>query len=468
MPNRSLWTTYMKLANDDQTGFSVPPPPALDGVIGRLAQLSLKPEFALQRELALARALKPYVEGEAGRVLVPLPQEADLATLILYCDFYPENGQLTLVEQLRDVITEHIPDEERVWLDPLKHSYLDLLEVTALPMTGGALAVRSIGDGTTFMLPAGEFAKKWATGIVLLTRVVRDHAAYESGKAVWAGPGIVLSAADGRALLETTAEWRREMEVSSGSFTLSEWQEFTKRFGHMVLWAFAQLRMSALVDAVTHIRYRTGEGQPYLYAVALYDHHEYRFFADGLEEMREFVPDPSLPVSRTAKKPARRWLQQEPVDGGKQTVARLTLTSAQLTVECDSPERLDGVKHRLAAAFGFALHFRGETVTPPAHPVSLSQLATDLPMTLVVTAEEDRALLKTFLENAYLEWSDQAHHALGGQTPRHAAASTAAREAVAALIDDMEHNDPGLRRTGRPAYDYNVLRGHVGLDEVRR
>ena len=63
------------------------------------------------------------------------------------------------IEQLRDVITEHIPDEERVWLDPLKHSYLDLLEVTALPATGGALAVRSIGDGTAFMLPAGAFAK---------------------------------------------------------------------------------------------------------------------------------------------------------------------------------------------------------------------------------------------------------------------------------------------------------------------
>jgi hypothetical protein len=29
-----------------------------------------------------------------------------------------------LIEQLRDVITENIPQEEREWLDPLKHSYL--------------------------------------------------------------------------------------------------------------------------------------------------------------------------------------------------------------------------------------------------------------------------------------------------------------------------------------------------------
>lgn len=458
----------MKLANEDRAGFFVSRPPALDTVIGRLAGLSFKPDFVLEREWALARALKPYIAGEAGRVLTPLPQEADLAALILYCDFYPENGQLTLVEQLRDVITEHIGNEERVWLDPLKHSYLDLLAVTSVPRPGEALALRSIGDGTLFMLPGGEFANEWRAGQVLLTRVIRDPEAYESGKAVWAGPGVVLSSADGQALLETTAEWRREMEMSTGSFALGEWQEFAKRFGHMVLWAFAQLRMSALVDAVTHIHYRTHEGQPYLYAVALYDHHDYRFFADGLAGMSAFTPDPTLALSSTTKKPARRWLQQEPMANGTQTVARLTLTSAQLTVECDAPERLDAIKHRLAAAFGFSLHFRGETVTPPAQRVTLNELTVDQGLTVVVTPEEDQSLLKTFLEKAYLEWADQAHHALGGQTPRHAAVSPAIRETVAALIDEMEQNDPGLRRTGRPAYDYNVLRAHVGLDEVRR
>jgi hypothetical protein len=458
----------MKLENEDTAGFFIARPAALDAVISRLAELSLKPEFARQRELALARGLKPYVDGEAGRVLAPFPQEEELALLILYCDVYPENGQLTLIEQLRDVITEHIGNEERVWLDPLKHSYLDLLALTPVSQPGPALTLRSIGDGTTFLLPGGEYAKEWKAGQVLLTRVVRDPDAYESGKAVWAGPGLVLSSADAQALLETTAEWRREMEMSSGSFVLGEWQEFTKRFGHMVLWAFAQLRMSALVDAVSHIHYRTPDGQPYLYAVALYDHHEYRFFVDTLTEMPEFTADPAFAVSSSLKTPARRWLQQESTANGIQTVARLTLTSAQLTAECDGPERLDAIKHRLAAAFGFSLHFRAETVAPPAHPVTLHELAVDQGLTVVVTAEEDQVLLQPFLEKAYLEWSDQAHHALGGQTPRHAAVSPASRETVAALLDEMEQNDPGLRRTGRLAYDYNVLRAHVGLDEVRR
>jgi hypothetical protein len=145
----------------------------------------------------------------------------------------------------------------------------------------------------------------------------------------------------------------------------------------------------------------------------------------------------------------------------------LTLTSSQLIVECDSRDRLDDVKHRLARAFGFALHFRGETLTPPYHPVTLEELGSDQPMTVVIAPEDDRAMLKTFLEKAYLEWSDQPHRMLKGQTPRHAAVSPSSREIVASLIEEMEAADPGVRRGSERAYDYNILRGHVGLDETK-
>jgi len=408
----------MKLANEEAAGFRVSRPPALDRVIARLERLSLRPEFALQRELALARALKPYIEGAVGRIITPLAQETELANLSLYCDFYPEDGQLTLIEQLRDIITEHIPNEERTWLDPLKHSYVDLLELTSPLIPGEALTLRSIGDGATFMVPGGEFVKDHAVGEVLLTRFIRAPDAYESGKAVWAGCGIVLSPADAKALLDMTAEWRREMEASAGSFTLGEWQEFAKRFGYyMVLWAFAELRMAALVGAVISIQYRTDDNRPYLYAVALYDHHEYRFLADGLSEMKELTPDPAADVKPTSMQPVRRWIQHEADGTTMVRVARVTLTSVQLMAECDSPERLNAVKHRRAAAFGFSLHFRGETLAPPARQMSLNRLMYDQPLTVVVTAEEDRALLKTFLEKAYLEWSDQPILRWAGRRP---------------------------------------------------
>ncbi len=80
---------------------------------------------------------------------------------------------------------------------------------------------------------------------------------------------------------------------------------------------------------------------------------------------------------------------------------------------------------------------------------------------ITITPEEDLLWLKEFLDKAYLEWSDQPYQALGGQTPRHAFATM--RKEVTALIDEMEGSDLGLLRDGRPAFDYNVLRGHVGL-----
>ena len=461
----------MKRANEHATGFWAPRPPALDAVLVRLESLSLKPEFALQREIALAQALRPYLGGIAGRLVAPLAQETELATLFLLCDFYPEDGQLTLIEQLRDVITEHIPDEERQWLDPLKHSYFDMLELTSSPKPGEDLTVRSLGDRTSFVVSNEESIKDLAAGQVLLTRIVLPPDGGGSGKAVWAGGGIILSQADANALLEMTAGWRREMEMNTGSFALGEWKEFTKRFGYMLLWAFAQLRTDALVDAVVHIRHRRSDGQPYLYAVALYDHHEYRFFADGLSEMSELVPQKTAPqVGRqgSAKDfpPARTWVQRDGSSGTDPIVVRVTLTSSQLIVECDGPERLDRIKHRLAASFGFSLHFRGETLTPLARQLSVADLMSAEPLRLLVADEEDSALLGGFLEKAYLEWSDQPHLALCGQTPRHATASPAMRDKVAALIDEMAQHDLGLSRTGRRAFNYNTLRAHVGLEEV--
>ncbi len=455
----------MELGNKLEVGFSTPRPPTLEAVIARLESLSRRPEFVLQREVAFARAFRPYLHGGIGKIVAPLAQETELANLWLLCDFYPEDGQLTLIEQLRDVITEHIPNDERAWLDPLKHSCLDVLESISTPRAGEDLTLQSLGDGSTYVVPGDDLVKHIAVGQAVLTRVIQDPDKCESGKAVWAGCGIVLSQADAKALLKTTAEWRREMEVSSGSFTLGEWKEFAKRFGYMVLWAFAELRMAALADAVGQIRFRRPDGQPYLYAVALYDHHDVGFFADRLSEMREFEVEKATSPARKSGFSDRIWAQKHKSGNGIFVVAKLTLTSSQLLVECDSPERLDQIKHQLAASLGFSLHFRGETLTPPARQLSVTDLMSDEPLKLVVTQEEDRAMLGQFLEKAYLEWPDQPHLALGGHTPRHATVAPTTRASVEQLIDEMERHDPGLLRTGLNAFDYNLLRAHVGLEE---
>ena len=461
----------MKFLSEATSGLWVPLLPSLEALLNRLESLSVEPRMTGQRQIALRLALQPYFEGRAGSFLSPLPQETELANLLLYADFYPQDGQLTLIEQLRDVITEHIPLEEREWLDPLKHSSFDLVEFLSVGSPDERLVFRSIGNARVYRVPGGAFRTRLQPGQVLLTRLIREPGNAEWERAVIVGAAIVLSNEDGQRLLNATVDYRRQVEISSGSFELGEWAEFTKRYGHVLLWTFARMRLAALHDAVVSIRYVGEDGQPYLYALALYDHHEYGYIADMLADLEGFEREAvaSLPGGASTSKNVQHFVQRGTYAVLESAVvARLILTGTQLWMECDSRERLDAVKHKLAATFGFSLHFRGETYTPPAREVMESVLAAEEPLTLGISVEEDRSLLNGFLETLYLEWAEQACPSLGDRTPRSVAASEAGREQVAALIADMERHDPGIRRVGQASFDYNRLRAHVGLDEVAR
>ncbi|RPH77858.1 MAG: hypothetical protein EHM80_11605, partial [Nitrospiraceae bacterium] len=349
----------MKLASDTTAGLWVPLVPSLNAMLARLDSLSSEPRMVVQRQIALSRALQPYLEGGAGALLSPLPQETELANLLFYADFYPQDGQLTLIEQLRDVITEHIPQEERAWLDPLKHSYLDLAEFLSVDEQTQRLVFRSVGDARVYRVPDGAFRKELQPGKVLLTRLIREPGDVEWERAVIAGAVIVLSNEDGRGLLDATLDYRRQVEISAGSFELGEWPEFAKRYGHVLMWTFARMRFAALVDAVNSIHYVAEGGQPYLYALALYDHSEYGYIADMLTGLEGFEREVSVaPPSETATSKGAQHFVQRGASGALKSavVARLILTATQLWVECDSRERLDAVKHKLAATFGFSLH----------------------------------------------------------------------------------------------------------------
>lgn len=459
----------MKLANESTAGVWAPLPPGLDGLVARLEALSLAPMFAAERDRALRMVLRPYFEFGGNAPLPPFAQEADLAALTIYADYYPQDGQLTLIEQLRDVVTEHIPEDERAWMDPLKHSYMDLVEVRAWNGSMKEWRCRSLGNDRLYQVHGSNFSRDLQQGQVLLTRLVQEPGDPETNQVVFAGSALSLSLEEGRRLYDAICELRREREIRAGSFELGDWHEFAKRFGHELLWVYAQMRFSALFDVVTGIHYCDPDGQPYLYALALYEHREFTFLRDTLAEMTNLEASSTSDSVLGGSGPIARWIQRGAIgDGNSHIVSRLTLTPTQLWVETDSRERLDALKHQLASAFGFSLHFLGEATTTPPHRLSAEELDAEQPVRVVVTREQDAALLKAFLEAAYLDWADREAPVLGGKTPRHAAPLPSEREHVVRLIDEMERHDLGWSRIGRAAFDYNVLRGHVGIDEVHR
>ena len=440
----------MKHGSDAGVGGDIGTISSLASLLARLQAVASEPAFNLQRQRALSIALRPYTEGA---MLPPLAEELRLAEQFLFADYLPDDGQPSLIEQVRDTITTHVPEEERAWLDPFRHSNMDLLEAVSLPGKD-RLELRSLGSGRTYHVESGALARRCRPGQVLLTRVVRA-----GDRTVIPGTALLLSASAGRALFEGVNEWRRALEAEAGSFELGEWEEFVKRYGHVLLWRFAQVRLEALVRAELATRYRATDGRPFLYALALYEHHEYSFLSEGLSNLEGWRKE----AGGFQQASVRSWVQAG--DDAASPAARLTLTPAQLFVECESGARLDRVKHQLASAFGFALHFCGEAVTVPPHELQEVNLEDEdpSPRSVVVTPEAEQELLSAFLESVYMEWADRPSPSLGSQTPRHAMGTADGRAKVAALIGSLERDDPAARRTGKSGYEYNRLRAHVGL-----
>ena len=444
----------MKRGSEAGVGEDTRTTPALASLLARLRALALEPTFDLQRQRALGTALRPYAEYEPQFGLVPLSEEAALAQLYMDADYLRDDGQPSLIEQVRDTITTHVPEEERAWLDPLRHSNMDVLEVVARH-DDGRMELRSLGSGKTVHVDAGRLSRRCKTGQVLLTRVIRT-----GDRTAIPGVTLVLSASAGRALFDGVNEWRRSMEAETGSFELGEWEEFAKRYGHVLLWRFAQVRLEALVRAEMRIHFRTPDGKPFLYALALYEHHEQALLSDGLSKLEGWRRE-SGDSSRAS---VESWVQTGD-DAAAPATGRLTLTPTQLSVECESGARLDRVKHQLASTFGFSLHFLGEATKAPPHEPAEVNLEEEEPApgTVVVTPEAEQEILKAFLESVYLEWADRPSPSLNGQTPRHAMVMEGGRTKVASLIEALERGDLAARRTGKPGYEYGRLRTQVGL-----
>ena len=453
-----------RMPTETPTNWCTPVDPSLLALLARLESQSLKPDFRFQREMALSLALEPYLDPRQEQRLSPLPEEINLAQLYLYADYWPD-GHPTLVEQIRDLVSEHVPEEERVWLDAVRHSYMDLLEIIGMQSNGetGTFFLRSLGSDQEFQVKTTNISGPLKKGQVLLTRLIRQpHCASLPGTAV------VVSKPIGQTIFTFTDDLRRGLEVESGEFSLADWPEFAKRYGYLMIWSLSKVRLGALAIADSRVEYLNADGDPYFYSIAVYEHHEFRFIAEGLDRVEALSPYHTTDHKRAADSSIRLWIERGPRANSEISspiVARVTLTPSQIFVETDSFERLDSLKHQLASNFGFSLHFKDETTTPPSHVPPEVDLLSDTYFAppIVVSSDEEHSMLSSFLESVYLEWAEQPSPSLNGETPRHYCSKSGDKAKVAALIDQMERHDLAYRRTGKRGYDYTILRGHVGL-----
>ena len=77
--------------------------------------------------------------------------------------------------------------------------------------------------------------------------------------------------------------------------------------------------------------------------------------------------------------------------------------------------------------------------------------------------EKARAMLASVMQKYMFAWPDQALPALGGKTPREAAATKAGREKVLEFIKDMENGEARKKKAGEPSIDLGPLRRELGI-----
>ncbi|MCH7616164.1 MAG: hypothetical protein IH978_10595, partial [Nitrospinae bacterium] len=262
---------------------------------------------------------------------------------------------------------------------------------------------------------------------------------------------------------------QQKIEAMSGAFELGEWQEFVKRYGHLIIWTLANLRQKWIAEVEGNIRYVDSHKKPFLHCIAIYEYHEPEYFSDVLNKSGGWEHDSS--IDHPSDSYPKIWIQKSSIagDGPVHLTSRLTLTPSQLVAEADSLDHFNDLKHFLASTFGFSLHFKGETNDEPSHSIpKFDLLQEELPhVSKTVSTQEEHRLLSQLLESAYLGWAEHSCPALHNQTPRHVACQTEGKDQVANLINEMEQYDLAKERTGELGFDYNMLRSHVGLEPVQ-
>jgi hypothetical protein len=212
-------------------------------------------------------------------------------------------------------------------------------------------------------------------------------------------------------------------------------------------------------------RLTTPEGDPLVFAGALYHHDALDEIRQRLREADDFDWDESLESGPDSPFQVV-WLEIDPGATSppdplsRRILATLTLTPTTLEVETTSRRRRRTCRRRLEQLLGDRIHLEGmETKSaaqalrePPSQPEPEPLL---LPPEVIAELEE----------RMIRHWLDESIPALGGLTPREAAKTPEGRALLADLFDYMAH-DQGRRAMlpGMFAPDYGKAKKMLGLE----
>jgi hypothetical protein len=331
---------------------------------------------------------------------------------------------------------------ERRYLERARTTHLRLYEVLDVRLDEG-LELQDLWGKSRVGVRERLATRQLVRWDVLGARVTPD----EDGVPVMDGTPYLYPAAKKDAMLKDLRRANREFRKQA----LGDDAEFFRTCGPLFFWWWIE---HVVLAARIRLRLRTPEGDEVIFARAVFD----------------VLDAPALEAALAAHPALARgsgggyaWLEPESADGLRRNVGTFVPEPGRLVLETTSEARAERGRAFLEALAGAAVRYRATSLESVQQAVQrrlprAARSADEVPSEVAAQA----AL--AFYERHYRGWVDTPLPALGGKTPRAAAASKTGRPRLVALLKEIESRAARQRLAGEPAYDFGWMWGELGLE----
>lgn len=382
-------------------------------------------------------------ENETRKAVLDFGTEGDKKDIAPFVDWVihdrilPRSGRTLIEEYIHRHAATLTPHEHDI-LNAWAVSYVGLYEIQQIT-AGTGVEMKSLLDGDVLFvhdIAASNQLSKWDA---LLARVVLGPRGNELS-----GLANVVP----RRQVEALRTWMVKGRKAAGS----SWPRYLKQN-----WPAIRRKMFDNSDEwASSLRLQNTDGEELLISTAVYRVIDLPAVTAVLEARPDMVHESDEHYT---------WLKGSKEDTGITILGKLMLRPAELTVECNSKERLERAKSMLAESAGPALEHLRDTFTTQSE---LKRQMRDTPEThspsdTGIPPEEANRIIAEYQERHYAQWPDTKLPALRGKTPREAVKTPAGRRQVEALLRDFENGEARNRKAGGPSYDFSRIRTALDL-----
>ncbi|MDE3164288.1 MAG: SEC-C domain-containing protein, partial [Acidobacteriota bacterium] len=420
-------------AEDDDSGYA-PPPTAHNRMMMRVLEGAR--ETVSMREMEQAK--KMYF-GRKGKVEAEQFEIEGFIAWMLH-DFRASPTGRTPMEAYLESRGAALTSGERALLESLRDARFGLFEVERIE-PGSGVHLHDLFGGDRMFLHDVRTSNSVARWDCLLTRIQ-----FYEGRWIFAGNGTTLP----RNLLEQFRAMVEEGSREAGQTPA----EFVRANSHRLPRDLTEIHERSIAN----VRFVNREGEDVTFGKAEYEILDEARLMAALRTVEELEEGDAKPGEN-------RWFTWIPQLGGeKRPMGHVEIEAGELRLEAMSRTRLQTLRGLIETHVRDLVRHRGDryrTFEEAKEELRQSGRAVE-PKAAV--SPEARAAVERVMAAHYAHWADEHLPALGGKTPRESLRTKAGRQAVIDLLRMMENGEQH-KRTGDPAYDFNIVRRDLGLEE---